>query len=113
MIVQETQLVTAPDSRKLEIAIRIHPPEPDTSSPHNAYRCLLEIDGAIEPQYAFGVTSLQALALAFTTLHRRLHELELQGWSLGHKAERVPLTMLRHNLFPDYIEHDIRDQSRD
>ena len=69
------------------MAVRIHAPEPDPESDNGDFRCLIEIAGFIEPFFAYGVDSLQALGLAFASLRREIDLLCDEGWELFHPEQ--------------------------
>lgn len=101
IIATETIPVLTPDSQQTELTIRISEPESASEEGHTYFRCTLEIEGAFEAKEIRGVSSLQALALAYSVLNKQLLSLHNQGWSLQTpKGIPVSLEIIRYNLFP-------------
>ena len=67
-----------------EMVVRIYLPEPDPESDNGGYRCQVEIAGFMEPFFAYGIDSLQAVGLAFASIRREIEQLQSEGWMLLH-----------------------------
>ncbi len=82
-----TLLARGSDGAEREITICVCLPETDPCADNGDMRCRVEIDGLVEPFYAYGVDSLQALGLAFATLRREIDLLCEKGWEFYHPED--------------------------